>query len=298
MKLIIELKQQDADGLGGQILVELGMTRQECTFSRLINVGIHREGDPVKPGNPTTDFATDQNALAAPILNELADHGIRPTKVRVQGQNGLSRLPVIASARRNPVSDLMTSLQAFAQVLSADVPAPVVLPPLPKTEKDMLPSIDQTVSLGRQLNGNLWALKKFFGQRGSPALKKIMQDMQKDVKTATKEVDGILDEWFVEHPEEKRGDPGPKKQRPDALRKPDDVAPMLEHSIGIAQAMEKSAAALYQESRKIDSAAKVNGLLKGVAIKLVNLRKDVEDFLEAWEEDDTDLDEYGYSSWL
>jgi hypothetical protein len=74
VKLLIELKAQDADGPGGEILESMGMTRTAggTVFTKKIIV---EEDDEVPD---------DAQGYARPYLESLLDEGVKPRRVQTQ----------------------------------------------------------------------------------------------------------------------------------------------------------------------------------------------------------------------
>jgi hypothetical protein len=87
MKLTIVLKKEDADGLGGEILVDLGMTRSE-TDPQVFWVYHSYDPTVVAPADVAPGM------WATKYVEALADRGIRPLRV-LQKTNSMLELPQV-----------------------------------------------------------------------------------------------------------------------------------------------------------------------------------------------------------
>ncbi len=69
MKVVIELKPEDADGMGGDILTDIDFTRSGNTFTKSV---VADEDDEV----------LDSDQMVHPVVEMLADNGITPRRVK------------------------------------------------------------------------------------------------------------------------------------------------------------------------------------------------------------------------
>lgn len=115
MRIIITLKNTDADGLGGDILMELGCKRREsnpCVFEAVHSF------DPAIVAPPDTDGAQ----WGIKYADVLMDHGIKPRRIQLDNDRTHSLTPLFASAAGHisTAMKLLANAEAVREAASAD----------------------------------------------------------------------------------------------------------------------------------------------------------------------------------
>lgn len=117
MKVLIELKPEDADGLGGEILTRLGMKKlSSCLFAASVVLGVrhlHTVGQPeVDPGDLADSMAGESRVVyTRAYVESLTDVGIRPVRVRVLSTTE-TMSPVLGSA----IADFLDATKEYVEI--------------------------------------------------------------------------------------------------------------------------------------------------------------------------------------
>lgn len=112
MRVMIQLKPEDADGRGGEILSKMGMTRSPHTPTNFRALVLSEPDDP----------HWDDRDLAMPYIEALRDEDITPIKVRVKTRS-IPYNMMTANAQKPPAakSGVARAMAKVTEVLSASV---------------------------------------------------------------------------------------------------------------------------------------------------------------------------------